>query len=394
MIFSYGIRAGAMALLLLAGGRAAAADAGATALAELIKPMLILPADSGGAWEGLEADRAIRWGAGPTMLNKPSPDGNFFARPGQTTLSGRPVTVVASGARSMVFSFYVRDAAPPMDPEALVAGLKQAGFAVTLARCPADPRGVAPRRWYKVALAKKKPAFLYAGPLQSGGSGYTLFLNDLPSMTQAEAALHTDNCAAGGRSAPGASAMPAAAARPTTGQAGVVAVIEALLRPPGAPANLPWASLASLPVITWSSAAPMKMSNPYSDVGQDLNPRLFEGQFKTATTKMQAIATGDERAANRFMLRDGQRIPRGAVFAALARDGYSLTPLRCGKVYTETSQAWFRIAGPGKQPAILYRAHHSSDGVVSEDYALRLDNTLPPAEPGQTPPVGGRCRDQ
>jgi len=390
MIFSYGIRAGAMALLLLAGGRAAAADAGAAALAELIKPLLILPADSGGAWEDLEADRAIRWGAGPTMLNKPSPDGNFFARPGQATLSGRPVTVVASGARSMVFSVYVGDPAPPMDPETLVAGLRQAGFAVTPARCPADPHGAAPRRWYRVVLARKKPAFLYAGPLQSGGTGYTLFLNDLPSMTQQEATLYTDNCSG----APGGAAAPGPAARPTTGQAGVVAVIEALLRPIGAAATLPWTNLKGLPAITWTSAAPMKMANPYSDVGQDMNPRLLEGEFKTATTRMQAIATGDERAANRFMLRDGQRIPRGAVFAALARDGYSLTPLRCGKVYTETSQAWFRIAGPGKQPAILYRAHHSSAGVLSEDYALRLDNTLPPAEPGQAPPVGGRCRDQ
>ena len=394
MKFGDWMRAATAALVLMTGGGAMAADPGVTALAELIKPLLVLPADSGGSWEGLEADRAIRWGAGPTMLNKPSPDGNFFARPGQATVSGRTVTVLASGARSMVFSYYLRDPTPPMDPEKLVAGLRQAGFAVTPARCPADPRSAAPRRWYRLAISRKKPAFLYAGPLQSGGAGYTLFLNDLPSMTQAEATLYTDDCAGGGRtgSAGGAAAVPGA--RPTTGQAGITAVIEALLRPTGAPANLPWASLRTLPVVTWPGAAPMKMANPYSDVGQDLNPRLLEGQFKTATTKMQAIATGDERAANRFMLRDGQHLPRGAVFAALARDGYSLTPLRCGKVYTETSQAWFRIAGPGKQPAVLYRAHHTDAGVLSEDYALRLDNALPPAEPGQTPPSGGRCRDQ
>jgi hypothetical protein len=106
---------------------------------------------------------------------------------------------------------------------------------------------------------------------------------------------------------------------------------------------------------------------------------------------MQAMATGDERGANRFMLREGQHLPRGAVFDALARDGYAITALRCGKVYTEMSQAWFRISGPGKQSAILYRAHNNSDGILSEDYALRLDNVLPPAEPGQSPAAGGRC---
>jgi hypothetical protein len=133
------------------------------------------------------------------------------------------------------------------------------------------------------------------------------------------------------------------------------------------------------------------MTSPYTDVGADNNPRLLEGEFKTATTRMQAVATGDGRASNRFMLRDGQHLPRGAVFEALARDGYAITALRCGKPYIETSQVWFRISGPGKQPAILYRAHHNSDGVLSEDYALRLDNVLPPAEPGQTPAAGGRC---
>src|SRR4051812_4517739 len=102
------VRAAAAAAVLLVSGRALAAEAGATNLADLIRPLLILPADSGGAWDELEANRAIRWGAGPTMLNRPSPDGNFFARPGQAALSGHPITVVASGARSMVFSFYIR----------------------------------------------------------------------------------------------------------------------------------------------------------------------------------------------------------------------------------------------------------------------------------------------
>jgi hypothetical protein len=374
---------------LLPGGRAVAAGDPSTAvLADLIKPLLILPADSGGAWEDLEKHPAIRWGAGPVVSSRASPDGNFFARPGQASVSGRTLTVVATGARSMVFSVYLRDPAPPADLDALPEGLRQAGFTVAPARCPLDPRGAAPRRWYRLVLARKKPAFLMAGPLASGGSGYTLYLGDLPPMSQAEAGLYTDNCGGAARAA-GGGAPPA---RPTTGQAGLVAVIEALLRPAGAPASLSWAALGGLPAITWAKTAPTKMISPYGDPGEDRNSRLLQGQFKTATTQMQAVATGDDRSANRFLLLSGQHLPRGAVFDALLRDGYTLTALRCGKVYTETSQAWFRIAGPGKQPAILYRAQHSSDGVPSEDYALWLDNVLAPATPGQSAPVGGRCR--
>jgi len=191
-------RCAIIATVLFSSAAAAAPDP-AAALAEFIKPLLVLPADSGGAWEDLEKVPAVRWAAGPpTMLDKPSPDGNFFARPGQATVGGRSLGIVASGARSMVFSIYLRDSAPPMEPEALIAGFRQAGFVVTPARCPISPGGTAPRRWYRLSMARKKPAILYAGPLRSGGSGYTLYLNDLPPLTPSEAALYTDKCPSNG----------------------------------------------------------------------------------------------------------------------------------------------------------------------------------------------------
>jgi hypothetical protein len=377
----------AFAAVLLLASSAAAADQGAVALAQFLKPLLILPADSAASWEGIEAAPAIKWGQGPVEHSRASPDGNFYARPGQATLSGRALSVVASGARTMVFSVYLRDPTPPMAPEALVAGLREAGFTVTPARCPVDPSGAAPKRWHRLALAGKKPAFLYAGPLQSGGSGYTLYLDQLPAMTQSEAGLYTDDCRAAGKAAAGGGA----AARPTTGQAGIVAVIGALLRPVGAPASLPWASLATLPAITWPKLTPTKMTNPWTDGGLDPNPQLLEGEFKTATTRMTVIATGDARAANHVSLIDGANLPRGAVFDGLIRGGYAITALRCGKPYTEMTDSFYRIAGPGKQAAILYRRVSMGGGKSSESYGLRLDNVLPPIVQGQSAPVGGRC---
>ena len=106
---------------------------------------------------------------------------------------------------------------------------------------------------------------------------------------------------------------------------------------------------------------------------------------------MLAIATGADAGATRFYLRDGQNVPRGAVFARLVRDGYTLTPLRCGKPYTQTSLAWYRISAPGKQPAVLFRGQHTFDGVLTEDYGLWLENILPKPEQGQTAPVGDKC---
>jgi hypothetical protein len=376
-----------VAVLVVFAGGAARAEQGASELAQLIKPLLLPPSDnvSGASWEDLKPNGAIRWGAGPVMLNRPSPDGNYFARPGQATLSARPVTIVASGARSMVFSYYFRDPAPPASADAVIAGFRQAGYEIAPARCAKVRGAPAPKQWYRLTLPRKNPAFLYVGPLQSGGGGYTLYLADLPAMTQAEAATYADDCR--GTTAP----TKGNTASASTGQDGVATLIEALLRPPGAPVSLAWSSLASLPAIKWRPLPPTKMTSPWTDSGQDLNPRLLEGEFRTATTRMTAIATGDDRGASRFYLREGQNLPHGAVFARLARDGYAITPLRCGKVYTETSQAWFRISGPGKQPAVLYRAHHRTDGVLSEDYGLWLDNALPRAEPGQTAAAGRPC---
>ena len=100
-------------LALTGAASAAPADPGTAALAALIRPMLAPAGDDNpiGAWEALEANRAVRWGAGPIMTDKPSPDGNYFARPGQANLAGRSVFVAATGARAGVFSVYIRDTA-------------------------------------------------------------------------------------------------------------------------------------------------------------------------------------------------------------------------------------------------------------------------------------------
>lgn len=376
------------ALLALASAPAlAASDPAALALADLVKPLLqpAAPDFTPPDWRGIESVRAIRWGPGPIMSEKPSPDGNYFARPGQAMLAGRPMMVLATGARTMVFSYYFRNPGAPLAPDDIVGSFRQQGFAVTPARCAINP-AAAPRRWYRLTHPAKRPAYFYVGPLASGGQGYTLFLDDrLPPMTQAEAAAYTDDCPARPGGAPGAPA------RPNTGQAGIVAVIEAVLRPPGAPPGLAWATLPSLPAITWSKPPPMKMTNPFEEGGADANPRLLEGRFKTATTEMTAIATGDDRAATRFSLLNGGNLPRGAVFDGLARDGYQISAIRCGKPYLQRSEAWHRIGGGGKQPAILFRSLVTDGGKVTESYVVRLDNIMPPMQPGQTAPQGGRC---
>ena len=387
-----GVIAGWVLAMAGVAGPAIAADPVAVALAETVKPLL-LPAGSEGTfgdWRDLEAARGVQWlPLPPTMLDKPSPDGNYFARPGRGTVGGKPMIVVASGARTMVMSVYFNNPSPQPDADAVEAGFRQAGYTVALARCARAGARHANRRWYRIGLAGKRDAWLAVGPLASSGrgEGYTLLLDGkLPLMTPQEAERYTEDCA--GAPAPQTSSAPAS---PRNGVEGVVAVVDSLLRRTGEPVAIPWSELARLPALTWNAMPPLSLRLPYDDVGADDNPQLLEGRFETPTTTMTANATGDARGVTRFYLRDGRNLGGTGVFDALRSKGYAIAALRCGRPYTKMSHNWFRIARPGHRPAVLYRKI-ARDGVLYEVYGLRLDNTLPPIRAGERDvPPGGSC---
>ena len=189
----------AIALIASSGWAAAAPDA-AAALPSLIKPFLVPAKGLGtvGDWSTLEANKAVTWAPGPSMQDKPSPDGNYFVRAGRGQAGGRPLDVLATGARSGVFSVYIRDPGATANAASTASEFRQAGYVVSLARCPINPQAATAKRWLKLTAPGKHPAFLSVGPLASGGAGYTLFLADeqLPPLTAKDAGVYTDSCAA------------------------------------------------------------------------------------------------------------------------------------------------------------------------------------------------------
>jgi len=192
----------ATALMLAAPGAwsATAPAASPATLPSLITPLLVPAKGLGtvGDWAALDKVKAVTWGPGPTMQDKPSPDGNYFIRPGRGMIDGRPLDVLATGARSGVFSVYIRDPGTTASADATSADFKKAGYAVSLARCPVNPQAAGAKRWLKVTAPGKAPAFLQVGPLASGGAGYVLYLADeqLAPLTGKDAGLYTDNCVA------------------------------------------------------------------------------------------------------------------------------------------------------------------------------------------------------
>jgi hypothetical protein len=192
----------ASALLLVAPAARSATAAPAAApvtMPSLVKSFMIPAKGLGtvGDWAALDKIKAVTWAPGPTMQDKPTPDGSYFVRLGRGMIGGRPLDVLATGARSGVFYVYIRDPGATANADATAAEFKQAGYGVTLARCPVNPQAANAKRWFKLTAPGKAPAFLSVGQLVSGVAGYTLFLADdkLAPLTPKEAPVYTDNCA-------------------------------------------------------------------------------------------------------------------------------------------------------------------------------------------------------
>lgn len=387
---------GAVLALALALSLAASAPAAVPAgggLAQTLRS-LMLPARADASyygWSDLDGLRGFTWAPLPPVEpGRASPDGNSFVRIGRAVIDGQPMDVVATGARTMVMSIYLRSPQGRMGEAAMAGALRQAGYSLALARCQVRRGGGPERLWFELALPGKRPAVLYFGPLANGGEGYTLYLDGkLPLLTPREAALYTEDC--GGAPATPASAASAPGARPATGEQAVAATLAAFLQPASAPAPMtPWAEVRKVGAVAWA-AAPTRMGFPSDDAWPDGGARLLGGTLETRTTTMNAAASGDERAASKFYLSDGKNLTRGGVFGALQRSGFTITPLRCGRTYTQMAHNWYRIQSTATKPAVLYRKVFCDSGVCWENYAVRLDNQMPPIRSGEREAAGRDC---
>ncbi len=340
-------------------------------------------------WSGLDKVKSVRWiGAGPTLLDKPTADGSAMARGGRFELAGAPAELFAAGARSGVAAYYMRTPAMNLDESGILAMLRSTGLKVELARCPVSRGGMRERLWFRVSAPKGEPAIFYAGPQngspQTGVPGdiYALHLTpDLPLLPPQEVARFTEQCGESGRGA----APAAARSAPSQGYEAVAGLLADWLAL-GAAGPAPYAALEKQAAVKWRPNVFTRTSPGINteSAWDEKGTHFLNGELKTATTAMNAAAFGDARGATRFYLKDGANLPRGAVLAELRKRGFTLTTLRCGQPYTEESTDWWRITSPSGQSAVLARTVMLGTGQRQEDYALRLDNVLPPIRKGET----------
>jgi hypothetical protein len=351
------------------------------AFARLVKAYLSmgLPAE----WDGIEKLPGTKWAPlPPASLRSCLPNGDCYSRQGTIAVGGRNMIVVATGARTMVVNLLMRSASAPLGEPAVVAALLQAGVTAELARCPVRS-GSSGTSWYRLKGAGLSAATLSIQPAAAGRpEGFVLTQGDqLPALQPNQLAMYTTQCAAGEERKPVSTLLP---------HQRLAEVVVALLVPAGAGPLHDWKGLASLPTgMVWDTAGPKKIDLSFKN---DPSPMAQTGTATYADRRFSLMASGTAGDVKTIYLEEGGQHPRGEhMLGVVYEKGITVKLVRCGPVYTESTNNWYSLTSTRTRPAMIRQSIHYDGNQVSDAYELRLDGTLPPRDPRDRNPGVGGC---
>jgi hypothetical protein len=339
-----------------------------------------LPSD----WEGIEKLPGTKWAPlPPTSLKNCLPNGDCFARQGSATIGDRNMTVVATGARTMVFHLLLRNMSTPLGEAAVVAALEQAGMTAELVRCPIKT-GTGGTNWYRLKGAGLTTGQLSIQPAVTGrpNEGFVLAQGDeLPALQPNQLALYTEQCAAGAERTPVSTSKP---------HEQLAEALVALLAPVSGPALYDWKALTTRSTgIQWIGDAPKPTDLSFKN---DPNPVALTGDAAYAGRKFSAMASGTPTQVRNVYLEEMGSHPKGEhMLGVVYEKGITVKLVRCGPVYTESTNNWYSLTSTRTRPAMVRQSIHYDGNSVSDNYELRLDGTLPPRDPRDRNPGSNGC---
>lgn len=364
-----------------------AAHAAASPEDELVRSIkVVLGKNFNTDWDGLETLPGIKWAPlPPKMLQNCLPDGGCFTRQGSAAIGGRNLVVIATGARTIVSNLYFRNATTPLGEAAVVAALKRAGLSTELARCPVKS-GVGGTNWYRLKSTSTNPGVLSIQSSCNGKpcEGFALTQGaDLPPLQPNQLRLYSEQC-----SATAADRKPVATVMP---HEQLAKTIEALLPPATGAALYDWNTLTKLlPDGQWSPGGARKTDLSFRG---DPNPLSMSGQVALSGRKFSLLASGSQTQAKVIYLEELGMHPSGEhMLGALYKLGYAIRLVRCGPVYTESTNNWYSVTSTKTRPALLQQSIRYEGKQVQDAYVLRLDGTLPKRDPRDRDPGVGGCQ--
>jgi hypothetical protein len=337
-------------------------------------------------WDGLKRLPGVTWAPQVTSLENCLPDGGCYTLQGRATIAGRNLTVVATGARTIVSYVYLRNGSAPFGEARLLQALEQAELAPGLARCPL-PGKPAGTNWYRL-----KNAVLNAGILSIQTScrgrpceGLVLSLGEeLPALQPAQLSLYSEQCTAGAERIAVSNLKP---------HERLAEVVVAVLASTSGPALHDWSSLAGLATdIAWNEGPPKPMNLSYMD-DKDTNPVALTGSVTYAQRKFSVIASGTPSQVKNIYFDEQGMHPRGEhMLGVVYEKGITVQLVRCGPVYTSSTNNWYNLKSARTRPAMIRQSIRYEGNQVQDSYAIRLDGTLPPRDQRDRNPGVNGCQ--
>ena len=339
-----------------------------------------------GDWRAIEKLRSVRWAPlPPKALENCLPDGGCFTRDGQAEIGGRRLNVVVSGARTMTGNTYLRNTGAPFGETAVLEALRRAGFRAEIARCPV-PGSAGSMNWYRLAGARSNPGYLSVQTACNGRpcEGFVIHPGDeLPPLQPNQLRMYSEQCSgAPTQRKPVSSVMPHEQFAQT---------LLALMPRANGPALPDWKALTTAPSgIRWNPAGPQKGSLAYKN---DPNPWMLTGEVAFSGRVVHLVFGGSPTQAKTAYLEEGGMHPRGEdLLGVLRAHGLAVQLARCGPVYTESINNWYRVSGPATRPVMLRQSLRMEGKRVQDAYEMRYDASLPARDPRDRDPGVAGCR--
>lgn len=331
-------------------------------------------------WNGIEKLAKITWGPlPPRMLQNCLPDGGCFTRQGAALFGDRKLAIMATGARTITANIYYRNAGAPFGESNVLAALKEAGLTANLARCPLEG-GAGGTNWYKLTGAGANPGVLSIQTSCNGKpcEGFVLTSGaELPPLQPNQLKLYSEQCSA----AP-SERKAVSSALPHEQLAEFIATL--IPRATGSKLN-DWKSLTAMP-----GATPKKTNLTFKN---DPNPFAHTGSVTLAQRQFSLLASGSQTQVKTIYIDENGMHPRGEhLLGAIYKLGYQVRLVRCGPVYTESTNNWYSLTNPNAHPVMLKQSIRYEGNQVQDSYELRLDGTLPNRDPRDRDPGVQGCR--
>lgn len=105
------------------------------------------------------------------------------------------------------------------------------------------------------------------------------------------------------------------------------------------------------------------------------------------------LASGTPTQVKTIYFDEAARHPRAEdLLGTLRAKGFAVQLVRCGPVYTESINNWYRVTSMQTRPVMLKQSIRLDGKQVQDVYELRLDASLPKGDPRDRNPGVGGCQ--